>query len=142
MDEPEKFGTPNKLIGNESFGLTLAAVEARCDELKGELKQIDEKLAEDGLQSGLKDFLDKIKVKITDFLRTPPAEILRLSQEVYDFVKKLEGEGLERDDILRTMQKEKPALVEAVFRYSHVIENRTVWGYRIFQHLHALSFRE
>ncbi|MBI5621629.1 hypothetical protein HY933_02060 [Candidatus Falkowbacteria bacterium] len=122
------------LIGDMPFGITVQTIEEQAAAMREELDKINAKLAEKGVNEGLREFCENRREKINIYLATPADEIFRLLQEVYDFVLAQEQKGTVRDDILRTMKREKSELVQAVSKYYGVLRTQ-VWGYRVFQYL-------
>lgn len=116
-------------------------IEEDIRKLPQELQEIKEKLSEPNLVDGLIDALTKRKTEIQNFLNGSPDEVLRSLQAVYDFVRKQEQEGLERENILRNMKSEKPELAQAVTDFYEIARSEP-WGYRILQYLHGLKIRE
>lgn len=125
------------LIGDIPFGITSQAIEEQAAKMREELDKINIKLGEEGGNEGLRKFCEDRKAKIEAYLATSTDEIFRLLKTTYDFVLAHEQQGMARDDILRTMKREKPELIQAVSKYYDVLRNQ-VWGYRVFQYLVAL----
>lgn len=125
------------IIGDMPFGITAQAIEEQAATMKDELGQINAKLAEKDVGEVLREFCEKRKVKIATYLAAPTDEILRSLQEVYDFVHAREQQKISRDDILRTMKREKPELIKAISKYYDVLGTKT-WGYRVFNYLCGL----
>lgn len=125
------------LIGDMPFGITAQAIEEQAAKMREELDQINVELGREGGNEGLRKFCEERKEKIEAYLATPTDEISRLLEAVYNFVLAHEQQGLARDDVLRSMKRERPELIQAVSMYYDVLRNQ-VWGYRVFQYLVGL----
>lgn len=148
-----------KFIGNASFGFTEESVEKFFSEIREELEQIKkskdelspfslrapeesrnedrednlEQSAEEIPLPSLGELIADREKKIDYILKQSPENILTNLQEIYNFVRDLEEEGLAREQILRKIKK-RPKLLNNLNVFYELLRKQN-WGYNLKQEL-------
>jgi len=160
MSREYQLKSAEKFIGKADFGFTRDSVEKFFSEIRKELERIkelngeftpfslgvpDEDRKEDtgnNLEQPFKEmpsfslggFITDREKEINDILNQSPENILVKLKEIYDFICKLEEEGMAREQILQKIKNERPELLENLNKF-YGLARKQKWGYELGQGL-------